>query len=415
METQRLSVRGGALLWFGAAVSLAEIWTGALLAPLGLWLGLWVILLGHLIGGVGLFLVGYLGAKRNLGAMESAALAFGPSGARFFAGLNLLQLLGWTAVMIANGGLALGTAAGGGSYALWCLLVGAGVLLWVLVGLGRLEKLGALAAGGLLLLSAALFFVIFRGWSGTVALPTEGLSFGLALELSIAMPISWLPLLADYTKGSKRPLALTLGSCLAYLFGSALMYALGLVAALYTGSGDVVAILLAAGLGLPAMAIVLLSTVTTTFLDVYSAGESARLCLGLSGPTGEPSTGKADGEAAGKKPWASPRLLGVFCCLLGTLLALGATPSRYEGFLTLIGSVFVPMAVILAAEGFLGAGGRLSKRGLWVNGLLWALGFLCYRLFLTLEIPLGSTIPAVGCTLVLWLLAKRFVKGRVAA
>ena len=65
------------LIWFGAAVSLAEILTGALLSSLGLWKGLSVIVLGHLIGGVLLFLAGYIGVKSKKGSMSSVAFSFG--------------------------------------------------------------------------------------------------------------------------------------------------------------------------------------------------------------------------------------------------------------------------------------------------------------------------------------------------
>ena len=41
-----------AMIWFGAALSIAEIMTGTYLAPLGLTQGLYAIILGHIIGGV---------------------------------------------------------------------------------------------------------------------------------------------------------------------------------------------------------------------------------------------------------------------------------------------------------------------------------------------------------------------------
>ena len=41
-----------ALLWAGAAVSIAEILTGTYLAPLGWERGLLAIVIGHMIGGV---------------------------------------------------------------------------------------------------------------------------------------------------------------------------------------------------------------------------------------------------------------------------------------------------------------------------------------------------------------------------
>jgi len=49
------------LLWFGAAVSVAEILTGGLLASAGIEAGLWAIVTGHLVGVVLLGLVARIG------------------------------------------------------------------------------------------------------------------------------------------------------------------------------------------------------------------------------------------------------------------------------------------------------------------------------------------------------------------
>ena len=54
------------------------------------------------------------------------------------------------------------------------------------------------------------------------------------------------------------------------------MFVIGMGAALFTGESDIAKIMLGAGLGVSAIVIILLSTVTTTFLDAYSAGVSGR-------------------------------------------------------------------------------------------------------------------------------------------
>ena len=50
MEEKRTSVFENSLIWFGAAVSIAEILTGTYFAPLGFTKGLLAILIGHIIG-----------------------------------------------------------------------------------------------------------------------------------------------------------------------------------------------------------------------------------------------------------------------------------------------------------------------------------------------------------------------------
>ena len=96
-----------AMIWFGAALSIAEIMTGTYLAPLGLTQGLYAIILGHIIGGILLFGAGLIGGRLQQGSMNTTAFSFGPLGAKGFAFLNMLQLIGWTSIMIYDAMLAL--------------------------------------------------------------------------------------------------------------------------------------------------------------------------------------------------------------------------------------------------------------------------------------------------------------------
>ena len=85
MEEKRTSVFENSLIWFGAAVSIAEIMTGTYLAPLGFARGLFAIILGHLIGCILLFLAGLIGATNRKSSMETTKSVFGSKGASFFA------------------------------------------------------------------------------------------------------------------------------------------------------------------------------------------------------------------------------------------------------------------------------------------------------------------------------------------
>jgi len=95
------------VMWFGAAVSVAEIGTG--LEFSGNWKAL---VCGHLLGGLLLFAVGLLGARSDENAMETTRSTFGRRGMRFFALLNVVQLIGWTTVMLSQGAAAVTALAG---------------------------------------------------------------------------------------------------------------------------------------------------------------------------------------------------------------------------------------------------------------------------------------------------------------
>lgn len=387
MQENKMSNFSASLLWFGAAISIAEIMTGALLAPLGFGKGLLAIVLGHVIGGILFFFVGLMGAQSGMGAMEGTSITFGRYGSIFFSVLNLLQLLGWTAVMIRTGADAMQGVMGSERSTVWCLVIGGFILLWVFAGLTHVGKLNGIAVGALFLLSVALAVTVFQG--SFVAPLGESMQFGLALELSIAMPISWLPLISDYTKRTKKPVKFTLVSTLSYFLGSSLMYLIGLGAALTTGNSDVVGILMSAGLGVAAVLIVLLSTVTTTFLDVYSAGESILNLV---------------------RNW-NRTLVGALVCLLGTAIALWIPIEQYENFLYLIGTVFVPMATIMIADYFLNGNQKGQTKINWTNACVWMVGFALYRVFLGMDILVGSTIPVVILVMILCVATNRIKKG----
>ena len=137
MEGRRTSVFENGLIWFGAAVSIAEILTGTYLAPLGFSKGLAAILLGHLIGCVMLFLAGMIGGSVRRSAMETAKMSFGNRGGLLFSILNIIQLIGWTAVMIYDGALAAGSIFSIGNW-VWCIVIGGLIIVWIMIGIENL-------------------------------------------------------------------------------------------------------------------------------------------------------------------------------------------------------------------------------------------------------------------------------------
>jgi len=106
MTKKYTSVFENGLIWFGAAISIAEILTGTYFASLGFAKGLLAILIGHIIGCIMLFFAGLIGGKMRKSAMETVKMSFGSKGALLFAVLNIIQLVGWTAIMIFDGALA---------------------------------------------------------------------------------------------------------------------------------------------------------------------------------------------------------------------------------------------------------------------------------------------------------------------
>lgn len=385
-ETKLLS---HGLLWFGAALSIAEIFTGTLFAPLGFEQGVIAILLGHIIGGFLFFLAGLIGANTRRSAMETVRIGFGRQGASGFALANVLQLIGWTTVMIITGAAATNAILPWGT-AVCSLVIGVLIILWLVLGYSNLTRLNLVAVALLFCLTIWLSFIIFDPSSavaGALQLTEDqGLSFGAAVELAAAMPLSWLPLVSDYTRTAKRPVAATVVSTLTYTIVSIWMYIIGLGSAIYAGETDIAAVMLKTGLGLWPLLIIIFATVTTTYLDAFSAGVSFVSIF----------------------PKLSEKTTAISLTVLGIVLAILVPMTEYENFLFLIGSVFTPMIAILFTQYFLLKQDASGRKFYLPNLILWLVGFVLYRNVMTYETPLGTTFPVMIVIAVLTYIVGRF-------
>ena len=377
MEERRTSVFENGLIWFGAAVSIAEILTGTYFAPLGFTKGLLAILIGHVIGCAMLFFAGLIGGKVRKSAMETAKMSFGSKGALLFSVLNIIQLVGWTAIMIYDGALAVNGIFDIGSW-IWCIVIGALIVLWIMIGIKNLGKVNTVAMGALFVLTIILSFVIF-GKGSALNISGEGMTFGAAVELSVAMPLSWLPLISDYTREAKKPVKATAVSAVTYGVVSCWMYIIGMGAAIFTGESDIAQIMVKAGLGIAGLLIIVFSTVTTTFLDAYSAGISS-----------ESLSVKINGK------WVA-----VAVTIIGTVGAIFLPLADITDFLYFIGSVFAPMIAIQIADFFILKQNTGTSAFNIRNLMIWFVGFVVYRLLMRVDIIVGNTLPDMLITIVL--------------
>ncbi len=391
MEEKRTSVFENGLIWFGAAVSIAEIMTGTYFAPLGFSKGLAAVLIGHIIGCIMLFLAGLIGGKVRKSAMENAKMSFGNKGALLFSILNIIQLAGWTAIMIFDGALAANGIFNIGTW-LWCVIIGILIILWILIGIKNLGKVNTIAMAALFALTIALSFVIF-GKGNALNISGEGMTFGAAVELSVAMPLSWLPLISDYTREAKKPFKATAVSAVTYGLVSCWMYVIGMGAAIFTEESDIAQIMVKAGLGIAGLLIVVFSTVTTTFLDAYSAGVS--------------------GESLSKKINSKPIALAV--TVIGTLGAIFLPLYDITDFLYFIGSVFAPMIAIQIADFFI-LKTHTENRSFNIQNLaIWLVGFIVYRLLMKVDIIVGNTLPDMIITVLLCAAANKITSKHLKA
>ncbi|MBQ8338210.1 MAG: putative hydroxymethylpyrimidine transporter CytX [Oscillospiraceae bacterium] len=387
MQKSKTSVFSNALIWFGAAVSIAEILTGTALAPLGFAKGIAAIVIGHIIGGVLMYLAGIIGAQSEKSSMETVKMTFGKSGSHIFSALNVLQLVGWTAVMISSGASAATSVVPFFENRGWVFVIGALIALWIIIGIKNLKWLNIISMAALFALSIVLSVLVFSGEGAPTS--SEAMSFGAAVECSAAMPISWLPLISDYTRHAEKKRAAALASVVSYGAVSCWMFIIGMGAASLTGEGDIAKIMVAAKLGVAALAIIILSTVTTTFLDAYSAGISAVSIV----------------------PKLNEKWAAITTCVLGTILALFSPENWLESFLYLIGSVFVPMITVQLVDYFIFKNDSSSRGFDKTNLILWLVGLVIYRLILRVDIPVGVTLPAALIIATICIIIKKILGG----
>ena len=330
-----------ALIWIGAALSLAEIEAGVLCRG-----QLRAVLLGHAVGFVLLFAMGLIGGATHRNAMQTTAEAFGNRGAKFFAGLNLLQLIGWTAVMMALGAQAAATFFPAIPTFVFCVLIALFAALWRILNLGdspRVTYLAVIPLGLLLLILAGCLTSLTP-----LADKPLPVSFSTAFLQSLAMPLSWLPLISDYTRDAQRPVATAAISSLTYTLVSTALFVLGLRLAETVASGLLTDAIKLTGLGTVGIFIVVLSAALSAFFDLYSAGESVRVI----------------------EPRLNAKLTGLLVCLIGMILAATGIRAHYTRFLTLIAAALTPMALILIVVHY-----GCSKSHPLLNAILWLLGF----------------------------------------
>ena len=392
-------------LWFSLGIGLMVLQTGALLAPgLGLSGGLLAIFLGTLVGVALLASVGVIGCDTGLSSMAALKLSLGSRGALLPALLNVLQLIGWGAFEIIVmrdaasllGARAFSDASVFSNPLLWTLFFG--VLATLLAVSGPLTFVRkVLRKWGIWLLLAACLWLTWNLFSkadlGALwAQKGDGsLPLAVGFDIAIAMPLSWLPLIADYSRFGKRAKKVFGGTAAGFFLGNVWLMSLGVAYTLaFAPSGEVNALLLAlagAGLGIPLL-LILLDESENAFADIHSAAVSGGVLWRL----------KVEHLAL---------VIGVIC----TLIACFAPLAQYQNFLLLIGSVFAPLFGVVLVDHFL-----VRKRSAqvttalfcWPALLAWAGGVSTYHLLANVYPDVGATLPALVLAGVLhWAFGRR--------
>ncbi len=376
-------------LWSSLGVGLLVLLAGTLLVPgLGLAQALAAIGIGTVVGNLLLALAGVVGSETAVPTMVLLRPALGIRGSYLPTLLNIVQLIGWGSFEI----FIMSQAANGISRTLFAY---DNAVLWVLVFAALCTLL---ALGGPLVVVRRWLerFAIWLVYATTIYLtwyllthhdigallgrPGDGsLPFWLAVDLVVAMPVSWMPLVADYNRFARRSGPAFWGTFAGYFVANVWFYALGVLFVLTLATTDLIPAIISLAGGWVALLLLLVDETDNAFANIYSTAVSIQNVL----------------------PRARQRWLAVAVGAVCALIAANVNIVQYEVFLFLIGAFFVPLFGVLAADYFVLRRRRYDLKALyrsagpyWYRGgvnwkavAAWLAGFLAYQWIVPTEIP----------------------------
>ncbi len=424
-----LGTRDTFVLWADLGISFLVMIVGMFLVPgLGFWQALLAILVGAVVGNVLLGLAAVVGSDTGLPTMVLLRAPLGVRGSYVPTVLNVLQLLGWAVfevIVMAQAADLLATRLGlPSAYQVWVLVF---VLFTLLLALGgplivTKQWLGKFVVWAVLLSTVWVTFLLLTSYDIGAVLGRPGtgdLSFWLAVDLVVAMPISWFPLVADYSRFSRDRRTAFWGTAVGYFVPQVWFYALGALLVLVAGvasdpDAPIVPLLGAiAGLagGWAALLILLVDETDEGFANVYSTAVSIQNLA----------------------PRVGQRVLVVGICAVVLVIAWIVPLAQYESFLLLIGAAFVPLLGILCADYFALRGSRYDAAALagarntpnvrWSTMVTWVVGIATYLLISGLPpfgidglAPwLGASLPSFVVVFLLHVALGRVVAQRTAS
>ena len=378
------------ILWSSLGVGLLVFSAGSLLSQASFIEAILAIIVGSGAGSILLALAGKIGSDHGIPSLITMRPAFGIRGSYVPAILNVLQLIGWTTFEIMIMARAAEMLAGSiMPYYFWAS--GFGVLVAILAIAGPLNvvrqwigKFAVWIAYG----TSAIIIINLINSADVGALlssPGEGMSFFSALDLVIAMPVSWMPLVADYNRFAKKSKNALWGTLVGFTMTNILFYFGGVL----IGSSDVIAIVVAIQAMFFGflMLLLIVDEADNAFADVYSASVSMQNIFSK----------------------ISQRPLVVGFTAISAVLAMVVSIQEYEVFLLLIGAIFVPLFGVVLTDYYILRRQKYTEEMLYKNQnrlgigvpavIAWIFGTLLNYILSPLSPIYMPQLPGIGATI----------------
>ena len=399
------------ILWSSLGVGLLVFSAGSFLSEAPFYYALLAIIIGSITGSILLSLAGKIGSDHAIPSLIGIRPAFGLYGSYLAAILNIIQLIGWTTFEI----LILSKAAQSLTNLhvpfLWNIIFGIVIALFGIFGPLFLVKqwlskfaIWIVYASSIVILVALLS----QNLPNSISAVGKDMSFFVALDLVIAMPISWMPLVSDYNRFAKTSRGAFMGTLIGFSITNIIFYLGGLL----LGLGDVSSIIISIQAILFGfiLLVMVVDEVDNAFADIYSAAISSQSIFRN----------------------LNQRYLIIGFTALSTILSIFVSIEGYQQFLLLIGALFIPLFGVLLTDYFVVKRGKYQIDKIYGNGnkmikvgypavVAWSIGAILYYLLSQLspiyvsQIPtVGSTIPSLIASSLLYLLFTKLIKFKVA-
>lgn len=399
------------ILWSSLGVGLLVFSAGSFLSEAPFYYALLAIIIGSITGSILLSLAGKIGSDHAIPSLIGIRPAFGLYGSYLAAILNIIQLIGWTTFEI----LILSKAAQSLTNLhvpfLWNIIFGIVIALFGIFGPLFLVKqwlskfaIWIVYASSIVILVALLS----QNLPNSISAVGKDMSFFVALDLVIAMPISWMPLVSDYNRFARTSRGAFMGTLIGFSITNIIFYLGGLL----LGLGDVSSIIISIQAILFGfiLLVMVVDEVDNAFADIYSAAISSQSIFRN----------------------LNQRYLIIGFTALSTILSIFVSIEGYQQFLLLIGALFIPLFGVLLTDYFVVKRGKYQINKIYGNGnkmikvgypaiVAWSIGAILYYLLSQLspiyvsQIPtVGSTIPSLIASSLLYLLFTKLIKFKVA-
>jgi putative hydroxymethylpyrimidine transporter CytX len=398
------------ILWSSLGVGLLVFSAGSFLSETPFYHALLAIIIGSIAGSVLLSMAGKIGSDHSVPSLIGIRPAFGLYGSYLAAVLNIIQLIGWTTFEIMILSKAAEQLTNIHVTFVWNIIFGVIIALLGIFGpLFLVKQWLSKFAIWIVYASSAIILVtlLFQNLPNVMSGDGKDMSFFVALDIVIAMPISWMPLVSDYNRFAKTSKGAFIGTLIGFSITNIIFYVGGLL----FGVGDISYIIISIQAILFGfiLLVMIVDEIDNAFADIYSAAISSQSIFHN----------------------LNQRHLIIGFSIVSTILAIFVSIEGYEQFLFLIGALFIPLFGVLLTDYFVIKRGKYQNDMMYGNKIIkigypaiiaWAIGVLLYYLLSQLspiylaELPtIGSTIPSLIISSLLYLLITKLnLKFKVA-